>query len=96
MKRREAALRLPMTADEIRLVRALADCALRPGSADERFCSDLAGVTRRQPRVRLTEGQNAYLWRIAYRYLAALPAEILAIVAARQTAGSDQPAAGLE
>ena len=93
MKRREIALRLPMTADEIRLVRALADCPLRSGSADERFCSDLAAVTRRQKSVRLTEGQSAYLWRIAYRYVAALPPEIFGIVEARQAAGSDpQPA----
>ena len=73
MKRREIALRLPMTADEIRLVRALAGCPLRSGSADERFCSDLAAITRRQKSVRLTEGQSAYLWRIAYRYVAVLP-----------------------
>ena len=93
MKRREIALRLPMTADEIRLVRALAGCPLRSGSADEGFCSDLAAITRRQKSVRLTEGQSAYLWRIAYRYVAALPPEIFGIVAARQAAGSDPPPA---
>ena len=89
--KREVALRLPMTAEEIQLVRALADCHLRAGSGDERFCSDLAAITRRQERVRLTEGQNAYLWRIAYRYRVALPPEIAEIVAARQSASSDQP-----
>ena len=35
MKRREIAMRLPMTGDEIWLVRALAGCPLKEGSADE-------------------------------------------------------------
>ncbi|HTJ57587.1 MAG TPA: hypothetical protein VL418_08515 [Devosiaceae bacterium] len=91
--KREVALRQPMTAEEIQLVRALADCRLRAGSGDERFCSDLAAITRRQGRVRLTEGQKAYLWRIASRYRATLPPEISEIVTARQSESSDQPPA---
>ncbi len=94
MKRREAAMRLPMTGEEIRLVRVLAGCPLKKGSTDERFCSDLAAITRRQKSVRLTEGQNAYLWRIAFRYLERLPPEALSIVEARRAAGGEPPSAG--
>jgi hypothetical protein len=71
----------------------LAGCPLKKGSTDERFCSDLAAITRRQKCVRLTEGQNAYLWRIAFRYLEQLPPEALSIVEARREAGAEaQPA----
>jgi hypothetical protein len=96
MKRREAAMRLPMSGEEIRLVRALAACPLKEGSADERFCSDLAANTRRQKSVRLTEGQGAYLWRIAFRYLGQLPPEAFSIVESRRAADAAPPAAGSE
>jgi hypothetical protein len=91
MKRRETAMRSPMTGDEIRLVRILAGCPLKEGSADARFCSDLAAITRRQKSVRLTEGQSAYLWRIAFRYLGQLPPDAFRIVEARRAAGDNPP-----
>ena len=96
MKRRKAAMRLAMTGEEIRLVRALAGCPLKEGSADERFCSDLAAITRRQKSVRLTEGQSAYLWRIAFRYLGQLPPEASSIVEARRAASAEPPPARSE
>jgi hypothetical protein len=89
-------MRLPMTGEEIRLVRALAGCPLKEGSADERFCSDLAAITRRQKSVRLTEGQSAYLWRIAFRYLQQLPPEAVSVVEGRPAASAEPPPAGSE
>ena len=59
---------LPMSDLELRLVRALDRCDLKQGSADERFCDTVSTMSRHQSQILLTEGQRAYLWRIAYRY----------------------------
>ena len=59
---------LPMSDVELRLVRALDRCDLKHGSADKRFCDILSIMSRHQSQILLTEGQRAYLWRIAYRY----------------------------
>ena len=53
---------------ELRLVRAPDRCDLKQGSADERFCDTVSTMSRHQSQILLTEGQRAYLWRIAYRY----------------------------
>ena len=53
---------------ELRLVRALDRCDLKQGSADKRFCDTVSTMSRHQSQILLTEGQRAYLWRIAYRY----------------------------
>lgn len=83
MKRREVGSRAPMTAAEVALTRALAKCGLKTGSADKRFCEELSAITKREQRVRITEGQRAYLWRIGYRYRLQLPPEIFGILQAR-------------
>jgi len=62
------AMALPMSDFELRLVRALDRCELKPGSADRRFCDTVSTMSRHQSQILLTEGQRAYLWRIAYRY----------------------------
>jgi hypothetical protein len=90
MTRRELILRSPMTAEEVQLVRALAKFGLKAGSADKRFCRDLAAITRRQQKLGLTEGQRGYLWRIADRYRLQLPPELFSILQARR-AGSSHP-----
>ena len=59
---------LPMSDLELRLVRALDRCDLKQGSADKRFCDTVSTMSRHQSQILLTEGQRAYLWRIAYRY----------------------------
>jgi hypothetical protein len=59
---------LPMSDIELRLVRALDRCDLKQGSADMRFCENLSTMSRHQRQILLTDGQRAYLWRIAYRY----------------------------
>jgi hypothetical protein len=96
MKRGEVALRAPTTADEMLVVRALAKCTFRPGSADGRFCRDLAAEVKYHKKASLTEGQRAYLWRVAYRYRLQLPpalvAVVLAQVAAARIPGLPQPA----
>ena len=96
MTRREVALRARMTADEMLVVRALAQCEFRPGAADSRFCRDLAAELKYQKTASLTEGQRAYLWRVAYRYRLQLPPELFAVVlaqiAAARIPGLPQPA----
>ena len=58
-----------MTPDERALALALAHCLFRTSSsADRRFCCDLGKLISAGKEVALTEGQRAYLWRIAYRY----------------------------
>jgi hypothetical protein len=59
---------LPMSDLELRLARALDRCDLKQGSTDKRFCANLSTRSRHQNQILLTEGQRAYLWRIAYRY----------------------------
>ena len=59
---------LPMSDLELRLARALDRSDLKEGSADKRFCDNLSTMSRHQRQILLTEGQRAYLWRIAYRY----------------------------
>jgi hypothetical protein len=86
MRRREVALRARMTADEMLVVRALATCQFRPGAADSRFCRDLAAEVKQEKTASLTEGQRAYLWRVAYRYRLQLPPELFQLVLAQITA----------
>ena len=62
------AMALPMSDFELRLVRALDRCELKPRSTDQRFCDDLSTMSRHQSQILLSEDQRAYLWRIAYRY----------------------------
>jgi len=91
-----------MTGDEILLVSALAGCALRPRSADRRFCRELAEITRNQETPMLADGQRAYLWRIALRYRLQLPPDLFEMAMATHTAavgnlgipGSDETSEG--
>jgi hypothetical protein len=75
-------LRSPITADEVRLLNALAACKFHPGAADRRFVLHMAAATKRRTSLELTEGQRAYLWRLGFRYRHQLPPEINALVAA--------------
>lgn len=74
--------RSPITADEIRLLQALAVCKFHPGAADRRFILHMAAATKGSMSLGLTEGQRAYLWRLGFRYRHQLSPEISALVAA--------------
>ena len=77
--------RTPITAEEVRLLEALAVCQFHPGAADRRFILHMAAAAKRMAGMGLTEGQRTYLWRLGYRYRHQLPPEINELVALRGT-----------
>jgi hypothetical protein len=67
-----------MSAEETQLLYALAGCRFHPGSADARFCHDLAVAAGYEQSHALTEGQRSYLNRLGQRTYRQLPPEIVA------------------
>jgi hypothetical protein len=83
----DALPRAPITADETRLLHALADCRFHPGAADRRFILHMSAAAKLTMGMGLTEGQRTYLWRLGYRYRHQLPPAVSELVALHGSSG---------
>jgi hypothetical protein len=82
-EQREALPLLSMSAEEKAVLGGLSGCEFKAGSADRQFCRRMWDEARRVDDFGMTEGQHAYLWRLAYRYRHQLSPEVNAIMEKR-------------
>jgi len=69
--------------DERAVLAGLSHCQFKTGSADRQFCRKMWDAAEGADDFSMTEGQHAYLWRLAYRYRHQLSAEVNAIMETR-------------
>lgn len=62
-----------MTADEIKIARALYHCSMLPGTFDKRFISNMHSNSKEQNPKPLSDKQNEILFRLCYKYRAQIP-----------------------
>jgi hypothetical protein len=72
--------RLPASAPETKLLKALGRGLVKRGTADRRFIDHFARDLRVGDPVEFTEEQRVYLWRIAQRYRDRLSPEVAALL----------------
>ncbi|HUO23691.1 MAG TPA: hypothetical protein VMU59_14335 [Caulobacteraceae bacterium] len=60
-----------------RQAEALGRCSFLPGSAEKRFCRDMAARAALAAPPELTERQAAYLERLCWRFRRQLPAHLV-------------------
>ena len=84
MSRDDISLDAPMTVEEGRLLRALANCPFLRGSSHRGFCREILKAVPSSGRYRLTGDQRATLWRLGHQYGARLPNDIQAILEYRK------------
>jgi hypothetical protein len=74
----------PMTAQERRLLKALANCHFPQGSPHSAFCREILKAVASSGRYRLTVDQRATLWRLGHQYRDRLPDNVKAILEYRK------------
>jgi hypothetical protein len=74
----------PMTLEERRLLRALANCPLPHSSPHKGLCLKMLKAVAKSGRFRLTGEQRATLWHLGHQYRARLPKEVQAILEYRK------------
>lgn len=62
-----------MTADEIKIARALYHCSMLPGTFDKRFIADMYSNSQKQMPKQLSDKQNEILFRLCYKYRNQIP-----------------------
>jgi hypothetical protein len=74
----------PMTVQERRLLRALANCHFPPGSPHRGVCREMLKNVTSSGRYRLTGDQRATLWRLGHQYRDRLPDNVKSILEYRK------------
>ena len=72
-----------ISAEEKSVLAGLSRCQFKAGSVDRQFCRKRWNDAEGADVFSMTEGQHAYLWRLAYRYRHQLSAEVNAIMEMR-------------
>ena len=57
-----------MTPEERWLLRGLSGCQFKAGAADMQFCRHMWDAAKKVGGFGMTEGQQAYLWRLGHKY----------------------------
>jgi hypothetical protein len=74
----------PMTVQERRLLKALANCHFPQGSLHSAFCREILKAVASAGRYRLTGDQRATLWRLGHHYRLRLPEDVQGILENRK------------
>ncbi len=66
-----------MTEAQIKLATALGRVTYLPGIPAKRFARNMAAIAEHRPDLDLSEKQNAYMQRLAWRYRRQIPADLV-------------------
>jgi hypothetical protein len=79
----ESASAASITSEERWLLSSLSRCQFKTGAADMQFCRHMWDAAKKIEGFRMTEGQQAYLWRLGHKYRQQLSTDVNAMLEIR-------------